>query len=128
MPESLGQKIFPFLILMMMLNCIMLSGIAGSAPVVSLLTAPLNTSFGDIQKSIRKYEVYKLVDKGELKAMIAFRTMNVFGMRACIIMDFLSSDEVGGEALMKTVSDIAKENALDIIVAATLTRNQAIHF
>ncbi|CAN5684582.1 hypothetical protein BH11BAC1_BH11BAC1_22490 [soil metagenome] len=73
---------------------------------------------------LRKYEVFKLVEKGEIKAIIASRAMNIYGLSAIVIMDLLSTDVIYARELLYAISEVAKENNLDIVIAAIANKKE----
>ncbi|MEO8086041.1 MAG: GNAT family N-acetyltransferase [Bacteroidota bacterium] len=74
---------------------------------------------------MRNYEVFKLVEKEKMKAIISTRAMNIFGMRAIVVMDLLSEDVKYASELLQAISNVAKESNMDIVIAATANKKRA---
>ena len=75
------------------------------------------------ENPLRKYDVFKLIHKGEIKALLATRSLYVYGLRTCIVMDFLSLGEHYGHTLIRAIAGEAKRNDLDIMMGVTANRN-----
>lgn len=66
----------------------------------------------------RKYQLLKYVVKGEMQALAVYRTLEVFGMRTCIVMDLLSLNASSGKELLNVIAVGMKRAGIDAMIAA----------
>ena len=67
----------------------------------------------------RQYYLLKYVIRGKMLAWAALRMLSVYGMKACVLMDFYCIETDAGKKLLNFISVSVKENGLDAIIAAT---------
>lgn len=76
-----------------------------------------------LQNPLRKYQLMKICEEGEMKAIAVLRTMNIYGLRACVLMDFFCTDSAAGRNLINAITEGMKANRIDIIMAVSSGNN-----
>jgi|GEM_PF-4727620 len=71
---------------------------------------------------LRKYYLFKLVVNGEMRGLAVFRTLKVFGMRTCVLMEYCCLDNSGGTGFLKLMNQQMKKNQIDIAVCLSAGR------
>jgi glycosyltransferase involved in cell wall biosynthesis len=75
-----------------------------------------------VQNPMRDYKLWKLVDGGEIKAIVVIRTMYLFGLKVCLIMDHFAIDNSHSLKMLNAVAVQAKLNELDLIIAVAASK------
>ena len=101
-----------------------------SGDLYSIHRSPDYLSWRYFQNPLREYQLFKLNVNGAIKAIVVIRSMHLYGMRVCLIMDLLSNDESSSLQLLDAVSVQAKKNQLDLIIAVAASKKgiQFNHF
>jgi hypothetical protein len=79
---------------------------------------PEYLSWRYLENHKRKYYLFKYVREGAMKAFVSVRAMHVLGLKACVLMDYMSTDEVSGRTLLRVIANKARRNNLQIIISA----------
>lgn len=86
---------------------------------IILNRTPEYLSWRYLQIPSRKYHLMKIIQSGKMKAMAVFRTLNIYGLRACVLMDFFCTDNTLGKNLLDVIAKEMKINRVDIMIAAS---------
>jgi len=92
---------------------------------ISVHRTPEYLSWRYVQNPMRDYKMLKLVDEGEIKAIIVIRSMHLFGLKVCLIMDHLSLDKSHSQKMLDAVAIQARSNKLDLIIAVAASKRNS---
>jgi glycosyltransferase involved in cell wall biosynthesis len=75
-----------------------------------------------IQNPLRKYTLLKIEADDEIKAIAVIRTLYLYGMKVCLVMEHLSCDNLFSKKLLNVISDEAKRNHMDLMIAVAASK------
>ena len=78
-----------------------------------------------VQNPLRKYTLLKYSEGDKIKAIVVIRTMYLYGLKVCLVMDHLSLNKTYSEKLLNVVSAEAKRNQMDLIIAVAASKQNS---
>jgi len=73
-----------------------------------------------MQNPLRKYKLFKIKNKGAMEEVVVIRTMHLYGMKVCIVMENLGPGK--SSFLLEIISEQAKKNNLDLMIALAASK------
>jgi len=94
---------------------------------ISVHRSPAFLQWRYVQNPLRKYELIKLEESGEIKAIAVIRCMHLYGMKVCLVMDHISLDKKYSGKLFSVMSEELKRNNLELMIAVAASKQAAQH-
>ena len=86
---------------------------------IILNRTPEYLSWRYLQNPLRKYQLLKISKNEEMKAVAIFRTLNIYGLRTCVLMDFFCTDNIYGRDLLNAIEQEMNAKGMDIMMVAS---------
>lgn len=78
---------------------------------------------------IRKYYILKSVENGQMTGMAVFRTREIYGLKCCVLLDFICTDESkSAKAFLDYINDFLQRNDIEIIICAMQSASNEFNY
>ncbi len=76
-----------------------------------------------INNPVRKYYLFKWTENEEMKAFAVIRALNVYGLRAGVIMEFCCLNNFSAKKFLKSIEDEFSEKRIDVLMTVLAGKN-----